>query len=98
MATLMVLLIFNLKGAGYSIILPRLIDTLLGCFIAWLAVNFIWPDWNFRNIPNNIKKSSQATFDYFNVIVEQYQHGKIKTLNIVEFAELHITLKLNCRI
>ena len=67
---------FQLKGAGYSIILPRLIDTLLGCFIAWLAVNFIWPDWNFRNIPNNIKKSSQATFDYFNVIVEQYQHGK----------------------
>ncbi len=76
MATLMVLLIFNLKGAGFSIILPRLIDTLLGCFIAWLAVNFIWPDWNFRNIPNNIKKSSQATLDYFNVIVEQYQHGK----------------------
>nr|WP_275666563.1 YccS family putative transporter [Acinetobacter pittii] len=76
MATLMVLLIFNLKGAGYSIILPRLIDTLLGCFIAWLAVNFIWPDWNFRNIPNNIKKSSKATLDYFNVIVEQYQYGQ----------------------
>lgn len=76
MATLMVLLIFNLKGAGYSIILPRLMDTLLGCFIAWLAVNFIWPDWNFRNIPNNIKKSSKATLDYFNVIVEQYQYGK----------------------
>ncbi|MBJ9740424.1 TIGR01666 family membrane protein [Acinetobacter oleivorans] len=76
MATLMVLLIFNLKGAGYSIILPRLIDTLLGCFIAWLAVNFIWPDWNFRNIPKNIKKSSKATLDYFNVIVEQYQYGK----------------------
>ncbi|WP_440206497.1 YccS family putative transporter [Acinetobacter oleivorans] len=76
MATLMVLLIFNLKGAGYSIILPRLIDTLLGCFNAWLAVNFIWPDWNFRNIPNNIKKSSKATLDYFNVIVEQYQYGK----------------------
>lgn len=76
MATLMVLLIFNLKGAGYSIILPRLIDTLLGCFIAWLAVNFIWPDWNFRNIPSNIKKTSKATLDYFNVIVEQYQYGK----------------------
>jgi uncharacterized membrane protein YccC len=60
MATLMVLLIFNLKGAGYSIILPRLIDTLLGCFYCWLAVNFIWPDRNFRNILNNIKKV-QAT-------------------------------------
>jgi len=44
--------------------------------IAWLAVNFIWPDWNFRNIPNNIKKSSKATLDYFNVIAQQYQYGK----------------------
>jgi uncharacterized membrane protein YccC len=34
MATLMVLLIFNLKGAGYAIILPRIIDTLIGCAIA----------------------------------------------------------------
>lgn len=41
MATLMVLLIFNLKGAGFSIILPRIIDTLIGCAIAWLAVNFL---------------------------------------------------------
>ncbi|OTG96300.1 YccS family putative transporter [Acinetobacter sp. ANC 3832] len=76
MATLMVLLIFNLKGSGYAIILPRIIDTLLGCLIAWFAVSFIWPDWNFRNISNNIRKSSQATLDYFDAIVEQYQQGK----------------------
>jgi uncharacterized membrane protein YccC len=56
MATLMVLLIFNLKGAGYAIILPRIIDTLIGCAIAWFAVSFIWPDWDFRNISNTIKK------------------------------------------
>ncbi|MFU9046151.1 YccS family putative transporter [Acinetobacter tibetensis] len=76
MATLMVLLIFNLKGAGYDIILPRIIDTLLGCFIAWFAVSSIWPDWNFRNISKNILNSSQATLDYFSAIVEQYQQGK----------------------
>jgi len=76
MATLMVLLIFNLKGAGYDIILPRIIDTLLGCFIAWFAVSAIWPDWNFRNISKNIQNSSQATLNYFTAIVEQYQHGK----------------------
>lgn len=76
MATLMVLLIFNLKGAGYSVILPRIIDTILGCGIAWFAVSFIWPDWNFRNISNNIRKSSKATLDYFDAIVAQYQHGK----------------------
>ncbi|RKG39827.1 YccS family putative transporter [Acinetobacter rongchengensis] len=76
MATLVVLLIFNLKGAGYAIILPRIIDTILGCLIALFAVSFIWPDWNFRNISNNIRKSTQATLDYFDAIVEQYQHGK----------------------
>lgn len=76
MATLMVLLIFNLKGAGYSIILPRIIDTLVGCGLAWLAVSFIWPDWNFRNISKNIEKSSVATLQYFDAVVAQYQTGK----------------------
>nr|WP_228720282.1 YccS family putative transporter [Acinetobacter portensis] len=76
MATLMVLLIFNLKGAGYAIILPRIIDTLLGCFIAWFAVSTIWPDWDFRNISNTIKKSSKTTLDYLDAVVKQYQFGK----------------------
>ncbi|WP_010113395.1 YccS family putative transporter [Acinetobacter sp. P8-3-8] len=81
MATLMVLLIFNLKGAGYAIILPRIIDTILGCLIAFFAVSFIWPDWNFRNISNNILKSTQATLDYFDAIVEQYQQGKNNSID-----------------
>ncbi len=84
MATLMVLLIFNIKGAGYEIILPRIIDTLLGCGIAWLAVSFIWPDWNFRNISNNIKNSAQATLAYFDAVIDQYQHGKN---NSIEYRE-----------
>ncbi|KAA8731676.1 TIGR01666 family membrane protein [Acinetobacter qingfengensis] len=76
MATLMVLLIFNLKGAGYSIIFPRIIDTLLGCLIAWFAVSVIWPDWNFRNISRTINKSSMATMTYFSAVVQQHQSGK----------------------
>ena len=76
MATLMVLLIFNLKGAGYAIILPRIVDTLLGCGLAWLAVSFIWPDWNFRNISRTMLKSQQATLNYFAAVIEQYRHGR----------------------
>ncbi len=76
MATLMVLLIFNLKGAGYAIILPRIIDTLIGCALAWFAVSFIWPDWNFRNISKTIQKSSDATLAYFTAVIEQYKSGK----------------------
>jgi len=81
MATLMVLLIFNIKGSGYEIILPRIIDTLLGCGIAWLAVSLIWPDWNFRNISNNIKNSTQATLAYLDAVVEQYQQGKSNSMS-----------------
>ena len=81
MVTLMVLLIFNLKGAGYAIILPRIVDTILGCLIAWFAVSFIWPDWNFRNISSTIKKSNQATLDYFDAVVKQYQFGKNNSLD-----------------
>lgn len=80
MATLMVLLIFNLKGAGFSIILPRIVDTLIGCAIAWLAVNLIWPDWNFRNIPENIRKSSQATMNYLDAVIQQYHQGRSNDL------------------
>ena len=76
MATLVVLLIFNLKGAGYSIIFPRIIDTLIGCGLAWFAVNFIWPDWDFRNISNTILKSRLAMLKYFEAVILQYQEGR----------------------
>ena len=49
--TLLVLLCFNLLGEGFEVALPRIIDTLIGCAIAWAAVSFIWPDWKFRNLP-----------------------------------------------
>lgn len=80
MATLMVLLIFNLKGAGYAVILPRIMDTLIGCLIAWVAVNTIWPDWDFRNISKTIEKSSCATLNYFDAVVEQYLQGKTNSI------------------
>ncbi|MDQ1208846.1 putative membrane protein (TIGR01666 family) [Acinetobacter baylyi] len=81
MATLMVLLIFNLKGSGFNIILPRMMDTLLGCGIAWFAVSFIWPDWNFRNISNNIRNSTQASLDYFDAVVQQYDAGRTNSMD-----------------
>lgn len=40
--TLLVLLCFNLLGEGFEVALPRVIDTLIGCAIAWAAVSFIW--------------------------------------------------------
>ncbi|ARZ01427.1 YccS family putative transporter [Yersinia ruckeri] len=74
--TLLVLLCFNLLGEGFEVAAPRVIDTLLGCAIAWIAVTFIWPDWKFRHLPAVIHKTFNANCRYLDAILMQYHQGK----------------------
>lgn len=74
--TLLVLLCFNLLGEGFEVALPRVIDTLIGCAIAWAAVTFIWPDWNFRNLPRVLDQAINANCRYLDAILEQYHQGR----------------------
>ncbi|MBG2710423.1 TIGR01666 family membrane protein [Proteus mirabilis] len=79
--TLLVLLSFNLLGEGYDIALPRIIDTLIGCAIAWFAVSFIWPDWKFRQLPVVIQKTMTNNCYYLDAILIQYYQGKDNSLS-----------------
>ena len=74
--TLLVLLCFNLLGEGFEVALPRVIDTLIGCAIAWAAVSFIWPDWRFRNLPRALDLAINANCRYLDAILEQYHQGR----------------------
>ncbi|MEL4014341.1 YccS family putative transporter [Dryocola clanedunensis] len=74
--TLLVLLCFNLLGEGFEVALPRVIDTLLGCGIAWAAVSFIWPDWRFRRLPLVVERAFNANCRYLDAILEQYHQGR----------------------
>ncbi|MEW5671569.1 YccS family putative transporter [Enterobacter hormaechei] len=74
--TLLVLLCFNLLGEGFEVALPRVIDTLIGCAIAWAAVSFIWPDWRFRNLPQVSDRAMNANCRYLDAILEQYHQGR----------------------
>lgn len=74
--TLLVLLCFNLLGEGFEVALPRIIDTLIGCAIAWAAVSFIWPDWKFRNLPRALDRALNANCRYLDAILEQYHQGR----------------------
>lgn len=74
--TLLVLFCFNLLGEGFRIALPRVIDTFIGCGIAWAAVSFIWPDWKFRHISQALDKAIHANCRYLDAILEQYHQGK----------------------
>lgn len=74
--TLLVLLCFNLLGEGFEVALPRIIDTLIGCAIAWAAVSFICPDWKFRNLPRVLDRAMNANCRYLDAILEQYHQGR----------------------
>ncbi|MEI9699028.1 YccS family putative transporter [Moellerella wisconsensis] len=74
--TLLVLFSFNLLGEGFEVALPRIIDTLIGCGTAWLAVSFIWPDWKFRQLPQVINRTMENNCRYLDAILIQYHQGK----------------------
>lgn len=74
--TSMVLFCFNLLGQGYNIALPRIIDTLIGCGLAWIAVAFIFPDWRYQVLPQVINKAYLANLNYLGAVIQQYHDGK----------------------
>ncbi|WPC04842.1 YccS family putative transporter [Pseudomonas benzenivorans] len=74
--TLMVLFCFNQVGDGYGLIVPRLVDTLLGSLIAGLAVFLILPDWQGRRLERMLANTLSCNSSYLRQIIRQYASGK----------------------
>ncbi|TWI50839.1 putative membrane protein (TIGR01666 family) [Pseudomonas duriflava] len=74
--TVMVLFCFNQVGDGFGLIWPRLIDTLIGCFIAVLAVFFILPDWQGRRLHQVMANTLVTSNLYLCSVIDQYRNGK----------------------
>jgi uncharacterized membrane protein (TIGR01666 family) len=72
----LLVLCFNLLGEGFEVAMPRVIDTIIGCAIAWAAVSFIWPDWRFRNLARVTEQAFNANCRYLDAILEQYHQGR----------------------
>nr|WP_159063741.1 YccS family putative transporter [Thaumasiovibrio occultus] len=78
--TLLVLLCFNQLGQGFAVMLPRLFDTLMGCLLTVLAVNFVLPDWHINRLRPLMATTIAAHRDYLAHIIVQYRHGKKDSL------------------
>ncbi|MBM7035755.1 YccS family putative transporter [Vibrio ulleungensis] len=74
--TVLVLFCFAQLGEGYGVILPRLIDTLIGGSLATLAVIFILPDWQAKRLPNTTAKAFLSNKAYLDQTIAQYRLGK----------------------
>lgn len=79
--TILALINFNFNGEGYEAAIPRLIDTIIGCFLAWLGILFIFPDWKFRNLPRTIQRSLKSQSEYLAEVINQYREGRNNSLN-----------------
>lgn len=79
--TLLVLLSFNLLGEGFTVMLPRVTNTFIGCGIAWIAVNYIWPDWKFRQLPKVLQQTLHSNCRYLAAILFQYHQGRDNSVN-----------------
>lgn len=74
--TLLVMLCFNQLGSGYALILPRLIDTLLGSVIAAAAIAFVLPDWQGLRLHLAMAKTLSRSGIYLREVLNQYRAGK----------------------
>ncbi|MGA9699180.1 MAG: YccS family putative transporter [Acinetobacter sp.] len=74
--TILALINFNLDGMGFDAALPRMINTLIGCAVAWFGVSFIFPDWKFRRLSRTINRSLTAQCNYLAEVIEQYKQGR----------------------
>jgi uncharacterized membrane protein (TIGR01666 family) len=78
--TILVLFCFSQLGAEFSIILPRLLDTIIGCVLAVLAVVFILPDWHARRLHVVMADAIEKNRLYLAQIIGQYRIGKKDSL------------------
>ncbi|MGE7139124.1 YccS family putative transporter [Luteibacter sp. NPDC031894] len=78
--TLFVLLCFDLAGAGYDAIGPRLLDTLLGALVAATVIRFVLPDWRVRRMEDVVGEALLAYAQYLRGIAAQYATGKADDL------------------
>jgi uncharacterized membrane protein (TIGR01666 family) len=52
----------------------RIIDTLTGAFLAFLANHFLWPSWEYLKAPEYLEKAIAANRDYLNEIFAFYKN------------------------
>ncbi len=69
------------KDGGINIMLPRLVDTLVGATLSFLTIRFLWPGWQYRRMPELIKKAMEKNRIYLKAIAKEYRKASADDLN-----------------
>jgi len=74
--SVLVLLAFDQVGNGFDLIVPRLVDTVIGGAIAAAAMLLVLPDWRERELHQLLADTLSAHSRYLRAIFAQYRSGK----------------------
>jgi uncharacterized membrane protein YccC len=79
--TMYIVFIYGILTPNISdVIQYRILDTIVGAALAFLANHFLWPSWEFLNIPIYLEKSIKANENYLKEISILYnKKGSIST-------------------
>ncbi|HYQ57309.1 MAG TPA: FUSC family membrane protein, partial [Draconibacterium sp.] len=74
--TTFVLSAFNLiaNDGGLNIMIPRLLDTLLGATLSFLTIRFLWPGWQHQRMSGLISTALEKNRNYFRAIAQEYRN------------------------
>ncbi|WP_424493485.1 FUSC family membrane protein [Salinimicrobium sp. GXAS 041] len=76
--TINIVLLYSLITPDpFKVIQFRVMDTLLGAALAFLANSFLWPSWEYRGIKNFIEQSLKANSAYLEEINDYYQKKQL---------------------
>ena len=79
--TLQVLISFDVAGlSSEAALLPRLLDTLIGTAISWVAVSYLWPDWKYLQLDKVSRQAIYSDAQYLLHILSQLQFGQSNDL------------------
>ncbi|MEJ8856093.1 YccS family putative transporter [Variovorax robiniae] len=78
--TLVVLMCFNQSGDGQVLIVPRMVDTLIGSALAGAAVFLVLPDWQGRRLDALAGRCLAALSQYLRALARQFRDGRVDDL------------------
>lgn len=73
---------FHLTGLNLLEAIPmRLLNTLIGGGLTWLAVRYLWADWRYLQEKAQVQRVFSSIGDYLNEILNQWEKNQIDDLN-----------------
>ncbi|MDM8159948.1 YccS family putative transporter [Labilibaculum sp. K2S] len=80
--TMFVIAAFNLiAGKGIIVMEARVMDTIIGAVLAIIVVRFMWPDWQYKRLPNLLSTALEKNRNYFTSILQEYKELNEDDLN-----------------